>query len=200
MLRKSVWTVCILALLVEHLSIRLRHNIASINDDLEKLKEIGREIRQLIDNGDVVNNVGYNVGNATASTTANLTQRSKDATECEELWGSRLPVNPYSPEAVANLYSPTGLAENGIHLDRTLVVSTWSQLYRELNDFHLNCDDRMAFQHLLQDGLIVSALGMDFSEVQKKRYGLDTARGDELLTDPDVSRIRKVHLMCFGRY
>jgi hypothetical protein len=99
--------------------------------------------------------------------------------------------NPYAPEFLTQLYDKAGLHNNGIELDLDAVLVAWASSRKQHEAFAVNCDLRRAFHRLIQDGLIVNKLGMDFSEVQAKRYGLLTKTGDELRADMDVQLIRE---------
>lgn len=107
----------------------------------------------------------------------------------------RIP-NPFHLDALWNLYDDEGtLAMKFLIGDFNLsaIAKTWKPFSKKVFDFGANCEDRRVLQNLLDDGLEVTPFGMSFSKVQAKRYGSDTALGNELVTAEDVARIRSVY-------
>lgn len=99
-------------------------------------------------------------------------------------------TNPFEPAALHTLYDRDGLLSMGITYDAETLEHGWHDSRQNADNFINLCADRLAFKRLLEDGLIVTPFGMDFSKVQEKRYCVPTQGGNELLHDKDVSRVR----------
>lgn len=99
--------------------------------------------------------------------------------------------NPFDSEMLAGLYDRVGLLSLHIIYNHALLENAWYPMALSVAEFTQNCEDRMAFKKLLDDGLILTPFGMDFTKVQWNRYGGFTEHGDELNKDEHVQRLKR---------
>lgn len=111
--------------------------------------------------------------------------------------------NPFVADTLEGLYDPEGLKISSIILNVTDVARVWQHCARDVLLFNRNCEDKMAFKRLLEDGLVTNRLGMDFRKVHEARYP-DSEDGADLNYDTDMLRLRRayfstrIHNFYFG--
>eukprot|EP00928_Gymnodinium_smaydae_P006239 TRINITY_DN12186_c0_g1_i2.p1 TRINITY_DN12186_c0_g1~~TRINITY_DN12186_c0_g1_i2.p1 ORF type:complete len:401 (-),score=51.00 TRINITY_DN12186_c0_g1_i2:13-1215(-) len=104
-------------------------------------------------------------------------------------------VNPFRRDVLRELYDPYGIVETGMSYSLDSIASIWQRIADNVSRLSRNEEFAGAYGRLILDGLLVNVLGMDFTEVQARRYGFPSTFGRELLEDPDVKWMRSTYYM-----